>query len=110
MFIMVLIMMATAYVEKSKFGIIFELTYVYYPLFRGLILATVFVALYGFDVYVWKHSGVDYHTLLDVHRSPPGSANIRTPSCNAMLIGVGEALLPRRRTPLVRSDDGELCR
>ena len=58
MFIMVLIMMATAYVEKSKFGIIFELTYVYYPLFRGLILATVFVALYGFDVYVWKHSGL----------------------------------------------------
>ena len=64
MFVMSVVMMVTAYEQRS--GAIHELSRVYYPLFRCLFLACFFFSCYGVNLYVWKRCNINYRVILGV--------------------------------------------
>jgi len=64
MFLASCVIMAFAYDDQS--GAIFELSAVYYPLFRALFFITFFSCLYGINLFLWKRMDVDYRAVLGV--------------------------------------------
>jgi hypothetical protein len=62
MFLMSVVAMGVISVSKQ----LDELANEFYPLFRGLFLVAFFWTIYGVDMYIWKHSGIDYWKCLGV--------------------------------------------
>lgn len=75
LFAMSILLMASAYSERT--GAIFELSKVYYPLFRMLFLFCFFFCCHGVTLFVWKRFGVDYRAILGVSHSHNYHAVVR---------------------------------
>ncbi|KAL1519049.1 hypothetical protein AB1Y20_003317 [Prymnesium parvum] len=64
MFVFSVVIMVLAYDDAT--GAIYELSTIYYPLFRGLFMICFFFCCYGVNLFVWKRYGIDYRAILGV--------------------------------------------
>ena len=67
MFLFSIVIMVVAYDDQT--GAIYELSLIYYPLFRALFLLCFFFCSHGINLFVWKRFDVDYRAILGVSHS-----------------------------------------